>query len=300
MVDQLIRATAADNGIRAVGVITTDLTQVARDRHKLSYVATAALGRAMAGALLLASSMKQPQARLTLRVKGSGPMRGLYADAGLNGTVRGYVDEPELELPPTETGRLDVGGAIGLPGYLNIVRDIGFGDPFNSTTELISGEIGEDLTYYLATSEQTPSALMLGVFADDQGVEAAGGLLVQIMPKASTDEKLVSLLESRISSLQSFSSLLRSGQTLPEILEDLLGDLGLEILPDVQPVKFYCPCSRERVRSALQLLGEADLEEMIATDETAEANCKFCNEDYRIPPSELKTILSQLQRSTAL
>ncbi len=120
------------------------------------------------------------------------------------------------------------------------------------------------------------------------------------MPKASTDEKLVSLLESRISSLQSFSSLLRSGQTLPEILEDLLGDLGLEILPDVQPVKFYCPCSRERVRSALQLLGEADLEEMIATDETAEANCKFCNEDYRIPPSELKTILSQLQRSTAL
>lgn len=295
MVDQLIRATAADNGIRAVGVITTQLTQEARERHHLSYVATAALGRSMAGALLLGSSMKQPQSRVTMRIKGNGPMKGLYADAGLDGTVRGYVDAPEVELPLNLYGKLDVGGAIGDVGFLNVVRDIGFGEPYTSTTELISGEIGDDLTYYLATSEQTPSALMLGVFVDEQQVQAAGGLLVQIMPKASTDEALVSLLESRIAGLQSFSALLRSGKTLPMIFEDLLGDLGLEFLGEPQPVWFHCPCTKERVSNAIPLLGESDLADMIAKGETAEANCHFCNETYLIPPDELRTILAQMR-----
>jgi molecular chaperone Hsp33 len=295
MTDQLIRATAANNGIRAVGVITTKLTQEARERHELSYVATAALGRSMAGALLLASSMKQPQARVTMRIKGNGPMKGLYADAGLNGTVRGYVNDPQVELPLNLEGKLDVGGAIGNVGYLNIIRDIGYGEPHSSTTELISGEIGEDLTYYLATSEQTPSALMLGVFVEEKHVEAAGGLLIQIMPKAATDEALVSLLESRISGLQSFSSLLRSGKTLPMIFEELLGDLGLDIFPDVLPVRFHCPCTRDRVTAALPLLGESDLADMISREETAEANCHFCNETYRVLPLELREILSQMR-----
>ena len=295
MVDQLIRATAADNGIRAVGVITTQLTQEARKRHHLSYVATAALGRSMAGALLLGSSMKQPQSRVTMRIKGDGPMKGLYADAGLDGTVRGYVDAPEVELPLNLYGKLDVGGAIGDVGFLNVVRDIGFGEPYTSTTELISGEIGDDLTYYLATSEQTPSALMLGVFVDEQQVQAAGGLLVQIMPKASTDEALVSLLESRIAGLQSFSALLRSGKTLPMILEDLLGDLDLAFLGEPQPVRFHCPCTLERVSNAIPLLGESDLADMIAKGETAEANCHFCNETYLIPPEDLRTILAQMR-----
>ena len=295
MADQLIRATAADNGIRAVGVITTQLTQEARERHGLSYVATAALGRSMAGALLLASSMKQPQARVTLRVKGNGPMKGLYADAGLNGTVRGYVDDHAIELPLNLQGKLDVGGAIGNVGYLNVLRDIGYGQPHSSTTELISGEIGEDLTYYLATSEQTPSALMLGVFVEEKSVEAAGGLLIQIMPKASIDEALVSLLESRISGLQSFSTLLRSGKTLPIILEELLGDLGLDIFPEVQPVRFSCPCTRDRVTAAIPLLGESDLADMISQQETAEATCHFCNETYYVDPMELRQILAQMR-----
>lgn len=295
MADQLIRATAADNGIRAVGVITTQLTQEARERHGLSYVATAALGRSMAGALLLASSMKQPQARVTLRVKGNGPMKGLYVDAGLNGTVRGYVDDHTIELPLNLQGKLDVGGAIGNVGYLNVLRDIGYGQPHSSTTELISGEIGEDLTYYLATSEQTPSALMLGVFVEEKSVEAAGGLLIQIMPKASIDEALVSLLESRISGLQSFSSLLRSGKTLPIIFEELLGDLGLDIFPEVQPVRFYCPCTRDRVTAAVPLLGESDLADMIFRQETAEATCHFCNETYYVDLLELRQILAQMR-----
>ena len=295
MADQLIRATAADNGIRAVGVITTQLTQEARERHGLSYVATAALGRSMAGALLLASSMKQPQARVTLRVKGNGPMKGIYVDAGLNGTVRGYVDDHTVELPLNLEGKLDVGGAIGNVGYLNVIRDIGYGQPHSSTTELISGEIGEDLTYYLATSEQTPSALMLGVFVEKESVEAAGGLLIQIMPKASIDEALVSLLESRISGLQSFSTLLRSGKTLPIIFEELLGDLGLNIFPEVQPVRFYCPCTRDRVTAAIPLLGESDLADMISQQETAEATCHFCNETYYVDPMELREILAQVR-----
>ena len=295
MADQLIRATAADNGIRAVGVITTQLTQEARERHGLSYVATAALGRSMAGALLLGSSMKQPQARVTLRVKGNGPMKGLYADAGRNGTVRGYVDDHTVELPLNLEGKLDVGGAIGSLGYLNVIRDIGYGQPYSSTTELISGEIGEDLTYYLATSEQTPSALMLGVFVEEKSVEAAGGLLIQIMPKASIDEALVSLLESRISGLQSFSTLLRSGKTLPIIFEELLGDLGLNIFPEVQPVRFDCPCTRDRVTAAIPLLGESDLADMISRQETAEATCHFCNETYYVDPMELREILAQMR-----
>ena len=177
MADQLIRATAADGGIRVVGVTTTRLTEVARQRHDLSYVATAALGRAMTAGLLLVSSMKQPQSRVNIRVKGSGPLGGLMVDAGLDGTVRGYVEKPQVELPPTENGKLDVGAAIGKEGYLYVIRDIGRGYPYSSTVELVSGEIGDDLTQYLATSEQTPSALVLGVFVGADGVEVAGGFV---------------------------------------------------------------------------------------------------------------------------
>ncbi|MEM1310291.1 MAG: Hsp33 family molecular chaperone HslO, partial [Cyanobacteria bacterium P01_H01_bin.153] len=146
MADQLLRATAADGGIRIVGTITTDLVEEARQRHQLTYVGTAALGRAMSAGLLLVSSMKRAESRINLRIKGDGPMGGVMVDAGLNGNVRGYVDDPTVELPPTATGKLNVGGAIGRQGYLYVVRDVGYGQPYSSTVELISGEIGEDLT----------------------------------------------------------------------------------------------------------------------------------------------------------
>jgi molecular chaperone Hsp33 len=294
MADQLIRATAADNGIRAVGVITTRLTEEARQRHQLSYVATAALGRTMAAGLLLASSMKPEQSRVNIRVKGNGPLSTIFVDAGLDGTVRGYVTNPAVELPPKPNGKLDVGAAVGNQGYLYVVRDIGHGYPYSSTVEIVSGEIGEDMAHYLVTSEQTPSALVLGVFVDAQGVSAAGGLLIQVLPKAARDEALVTTLESRISKLQGFTPLLKAGKTLTEMLEHLLGDMGLNILPQRQLVRFQCKCSMDRMLGAIKLLGKSELKDMIAEDNGAEATCDFCGEIYQATSDQLEQLVSDM------
>lgn len=295
MADQLIRATAADGGIRAVGVITTRLTDEARQRHKLSYVATAALGRTMSAGLLFASSMKRAESRVNIRIKGNGPLGGILVDARLDGTVRGYVENPDVELPPNANGKLDVGGAVGHDGYLYVIRDVGYGYPYSSTVELVSGEIGDDLTHYLVTSEQTPSALILGVFVDATGVTAAGGLLIQVLPKAARDEALVELLESRLATLTSFTNLLRAGKTLPEMLEQVLGDLGLEILPEVQLVRFHCGCSRERALGALKLFSQAELQDMIEQDKGAEATCDFCSTVYRASEADLAELLADVR-----
>ena len=295
MADKLIRATAADNGIRAVGVITTRLTEEARQRHNLSYVATAALGRTMTAGLLLVSSMKKAESRVNIRFEGNGPLGSILIDAGLDGTVRGYVQNPEVELPPNDKGKLDVGGAVGKDGYLYVIRDIGHGYPYSSTVELISGEVGEDIANYLVTSEQTPSALLLGVFVGADGVTAAGGLLLQVLPKAARDESLVALLESRLSKLSGFTPLLRAGKSLNDIMEDMLGDLDLAIMPESQLVRFSCRCSFDRVLGALKLLGEAELQDMIEKDEGAEATCQFCNEVYQATELELSQIINDLK-----
>ena len=295
MADRLIRATAADGGIRAVGVITTKLTEEARKRHELSYVATAALGRTMSAGLLLASSMKRPDSRVNIRIKGNGPLAGILVDAGLDGTVRGYVGNPAIELPPNDRGKLDVGGAVGSEGYLYVVRDVGYGYPYSSTVELMSGEIGDDLSHYLATSEQTPSALVLGVFVGATGVTAAGGLLIQVLPKAARDEGLVQTLESRIAALAGFTPLLQAGKTLPQIFEQLLGDMNLEIFPESQLVRFHCGCSFDRVLGALKILGEAELQDMIAKDDGAEATCHFCGQVYKASSNQLEQLILDLR-----
>ncbi|MGD1804327.1 Hsp33 family molecular chaperone HslO [Dapis sp. BLCC M126] len=296
MADQLIRATAAEGGIRAVGAITTRLTEEARQRHKLSWVASAALGRTMTAGLLLASSMKTPQSRVNISVQGNGPLGTVLVDAGLDGTVRGYVENPTIELSPNQIGKLDVGKAVGNQGYLYVVRDIGHGYPYSSTVELVSGEIGDDITHYLVTSEQTPSALVLGVFVDTEGIQAAGGLLLQVMPKAAIDEELVQTLESRIASLSGFTPLLRSGKTLPEIFQQLLGDMGLNILPERQIVRFNCDCSFERVLGALKMFGIEELKDMIEKDKGAEAICEFCGEVYQASQQDLTQLIQDLQQ----
>jgi molecular chaperone Hsp33 len=295
MADRLIRATAADGGIRAVGVITNRLTEEARQKHKLSYVATAALGRAMSSGLLLASSMKQEGSRVNLRIKGNGPMGGLFVDAGLDGTVRGYVDHPSVELPPNEKGKLDVGGAIGKEGFLYAIRDVGYGYPYSSTVELVSGEVGDDVAHYLVTSEQTPSALLVGVFVGAEGVTASGGLLLQILPKAARDEFLVELLESRVSKLSGFTPMLLAGKTLPEMFTELLGDLELVIHPETQMVRFHCGCTYNRVLGALKLLGQVELQDMIEKDNGAEATCQFCGKVYQASSEELAQLIEDLR-----
>lgn len=296
MADQLIRATAAEDGIKAIGIITTNLTEEARQKHGLSYVATAALGRAMSSGLLLASSMKRNGSRVNIRIKGDGPLGGLLVDAGLDGTVRGYVQNPSAELPPNAQGKLDVGGAIGNNGYLYVVRDIGYGYPYSSTVELVSGEVGEDIAHYLVTSEQIPSALLVGVFVGAEGVTAAGGILLQVMPKAARDEKLITLLESRIAGLASFTTLLRDGKSLPEILKLLLGDLGLTIFPEIQLVRFNCGCSFERMLGALKILGVSELQDMIEKDKGAEATCQFCSHVYNADISDLEQLIFNLNQ----
>ncbi|KGF71797.1 molecular chaperone Hsp33 [Neosynechococcus sphagnicola sy1] len=295
MADQLLRATAVAGGIRAVGVISTRLVQEARQRHRLSYVATAALGRTMTAGLLLVSSMKRPDSRVNIRIKGNGPLGGVLVDAGLDGTVRGYVDHPDVELPPNAKGKLDVGGAVGSQGFLYVIRDVGYGYPYSGTVELVSGEIGEDMAHYLAVSEQTPSALVLGVLVEPDQVVASGGLLIQVMPKAAQDQDLVETLESRVSQLSGFTPLMKAGKTLPQIFAQLLGDMGLEILPEVQLVRFHCGCSFERMLGALKLLGVEELQDMMEKDNGAEATCHFCNQVYQASREQLAELVQALQ-----
>ncbi|MFM7470123.1 MAG: Hsp33 family molecular chaperone HslO [Nodosilinea sp.] len=295
MVDQLMRATAADGGIRVVGVVTTRLTEVARQRHGLSDVATAALGRTMAAGLLLASSMKRSPSRVNIRIRGNGPLGTMVVDAGLDGTVRGYVDNPGVELPLSPLGKPDVGAAVGSQGYVYVGRDVGYGYPYSSTIDLVSGEIGEDITHYLATSEQIPSALVLGVFMGANGVEAAGGLLLQILPRAAEDQEIVATLESRFASMGGFTPLIRANKTLPQIFQDLLGDMDLDLLSGSQMVQFHCPCSLDRMMAALQILGEAELKDMLEKDKGAEATCHFCNQVYRINIDQLTQVIQDLR-----
>lgn len=295
MADQLVRATAADGGIRAVGLISTQLTEEARRRHNMSAVATAALGRTMSAGLLLSSSMKKAGSRINIRINGDGPLGVVFADAGLDGTVRGYVSNPHIELPTNDKGKLDVGKAVGRNGFVYVVKDTGYEYPYSSTVELVSGEVGDDLTHYLVSSEQTPSALLLGVFVNKAGVAAAGGLLLQVLPKAAQDASLVELLDSRVSTLTGFTPLLRQGKSLAQILQDLLGDLGLDIFPETQLVRFQCRCSFDRVLGALKMLGEAELKDMIDKDDGAEATCHFCSQVYQADRHQLAQIIEDLR-----
>jgi molecular chaperone Hsp33 len=293
MADHLIRATAAEGNLRAVALMSTQLVEEARQRHQLSYVASAALGRAMSAGLLLASGMKRLEARVNLQFMGGGPLGKVWVDAGADGTVRGYVQNPAVELPPNAIGKLDVGGAVGAQGTLHVIRDLGYGYPYSGTVELVSGEIGDDVTQYLASSEQTPSAVLLGVFVDGNGVQAAGGLLLQVMPGAPAD--LIVEIEAKLSGLSGFTPLLRAGKGLREILADFLDDWDLAIAPETHMIRFHCPCSEERMLRALRLLGEVELRDMIVTDGGAEATCHFCNEVYRVGTPELQQLVDELQ-----
>lgn len=290
MADYIIRGTAADGQIRAFAATTRDLVEHARAAHNTSPVATAALGRLLTAGGMMGSMMKGPDDILTIKIQGDGPIQGLTVTADSKGNVKGYAFNPEVMLPPNAQGKLDVGGALGV-GVLSVIQDIGLKEPYVGQTILISGEIAEDLTYYYATSEQTPSSVALGVLMNkDNTVRQAGGFIIQLLPGAS--EEIISSLEKKLGEMASITTLLDQGMTPEMILEYLLGEFGLEIM-DSMETKFYCNCDKARVEKALISLGRRELQSMIDDGKPVELNCHFCNSSYTFEVDELKELLKK-------
>lgn len=291
--DYMIRATAADGQIRAFGATTRELVEYARNAHNTSPVATAALGRLLTAGAMMGSMMKGKDDILTLRIEGDGPIEGLTVTADSLGRVKGYAFNPSVMLPPNAQGKLDVGGALGI-GVLNVIKDIGLKEPYVGQTILISGEIAEDLTYYYATSEQTPSSVALGVLMNkDNTVRQAGGFIIQLLPGAS--DEIIDSLEKKLAAIEPVTSMLDKDMTPEMILEEILGEFQLEIL-DRMPTEFYCNCDKERVEKALISIGRKELQEMIDEGKTIEVNCHFCNKNYAFTVEELKELYEKAVR----
>ncbi len=292
MNDYIVRATAADAQIRAFAAVTTVLTEEARTRHQTSPVATAALGRLLTGGVMMGSMMKNPEDVLTLQVKCGGPIGGLTVTADARGHVKGYVNNPEVMLPP-KNGKLDVGGALG-QGILNVIKDMGLKEPYSGQTILQTGEIAEDLTYYFAASEQVPSSVGLGVLMNrDNTVHCAGGFIVQVMP--FVEESVLRQLEENIAGMKSVTAMLDGGHSPEEMLLQVLSGMEVEIT-DTMPAVFDCSCSRERIEKAIISIGKKEIEAMIADEKPIEVKCHFCNTAYEFTVEELKEILEKCSR----
>lgn len=290
--DYMVRAVAADAQIRAFAITTADLTEKARQAHNTSPIATAALGRAMSGALMMAEMLKGPRDLLTIQIDGDGPMQGLVVTADNHGCVKGYVKNPNVILPPNAQGHLNVGGAIG-KGTLTVIRDMNLKDPYIGQIPLVTGEIAEDLTAYYAQSEQIPSAVGLGVLMNRENtVRRAGGFVVQLMPFA--DDEVIARLEENIRGISSVTSILEEGNTPEHLLETVLAGFEPEITSR-EDVRFYCNCSKQRFERGLILLGKDELEDIIAEGRDIELKCQFCNSTYRFTAGEVRGLLARTQ-----
>lgn len=293
MEDYIVRGTAADNQIRVFAATTRALVEEARKAHNTSPVATAALGRLLTGGVMMGSMMKGDKDLLTLQIQCNGPIKGLTVTADSQGNVKGYAYNPNVMLPPSDKGKLDVGKALDL-GVLSVIKDMGLKEPYMGQTQLVSGEIAEDLTYYFATSEQVPSAVALGVLMNkDNTVKRAGGFIIQLMPFA--EDGLAEKLEEKLKNMEPITALLEKGMTPEDIIDCVLGEFGVEIM-DTLPAQFYCNCTKERVEKAIVSVGAKELNEMIQEGKPIEVNCHFCNKNYTFSIEELKEILRKSKR----
>lgn len=289
MKDYIVRATAADSQVRAFAITAGELVEEARRRHNTSPVATAALGRLLAGGAMMGSMMKNDTDMLTVKVRGNGPLGGITVTADSKANVKGYVENPDVMLPP-KNGKLDVGGAVGI-GIMQVIKDMGLKEPYVGDTMLVTSEIAEDLTYYFASSEQVPSSVGLGVLMErDNTVKCAGGFIIQMMPFAT--EETIAQIEENLKRVTSVTELLDRGFTPERILEELLGNVGLEIT-DTMPAKFACNCSKERVEKAVVSIGRKDIREMIDEGKDIEVKCHFCNSAYNYTVEDLKRMIKR-------
>lgn len=288
MSDYIVRGHAAGGTVRAFAADTTATASEAMERHFTYPVVTAALGRLLTAGAMMGSMMKGEDDLITLTVKGDGPIGNITVTADSHGNVKGFAGNPQVEVPDKFAGKLDVGTAVG-SGTLSVVMDLGLSDPYNGTVELQTGEIADDLAYYFTVSEQTPSAVGLGVMIDtDASVKHSGGFIIQMMPDVS--EETISAVESKLADLKPVTSMMEDGMTPEMILEHILGDLDLEIT-ERSDVRFHCNCSKERVSEALATLKPSDIQEMVDDGETIEVKCFFCNTAYNFTVDELKEML---------
>lgn len=288
MGDYIVRATAAEGQIRAFSINSRMIVETARRKHDTSPVVTAALGRLLTAGAMMGVMMKGEEDLLTLQISCSGPVKGLTVTADSRGNVKGYAEVPQVMLPPNAKGKLDVGGALDL-GVLSVIKDLGMKEPYVGQTELKTGEIGDDLTYYFASSEQIPSSVGLGVLMNrDNTVKQAGGFIIQLMPFAS--EEVIDRLEKKLKAMESVTAYLDRGCTPEQLLEEIIGEFQVEFLERTE-TSFFCNCSKERVEKAISGIGRKELNEMVQEGKPIEVKCHFCNTAYEFTVEDLKTII---------
>lgn len=290
MKDYLVKALGYNGQVRAYAVSTTELVGEGQRRHNTWPTASAALGRALTAGVMMGAMLKGDE-KLTIKIEGGGPIGVILVDSNAKGEVRGYVTNPHVHFDLNEHGKLDVRKAVGTDGMLSIVKDIGLRDYFTGQVPLVSGELGEDFTYYFATSEQVPSSVGVGVLVNpDHTIQAAGGFIIQLMP--GTEDETITEIEHHLQTIPPVSKMIQMGLTPEEILAQLLGEGNVQLLEKL-PVVFECPCSRERISNALISLGENEIKDIIETDGKAEAQCHFCNEKYHFSKEDLEELAEE-------
>lgn len=294
MKDKIVRGIAKDGMVRVIGGITTNLVNEGTSMHECTPVASAAFGRMLTAGVLIGTTLKSEKEVVTLKIDGGNCAKGITVTAHSDASVKGFIGNPFIDLPLNDKGKLDVGGAIGTDGILYVIKDLGLKNPYVGQVPIQTGEVAEDLTYYFTVSEQTPSAVSLGVLVDrDLSIKAAGGFIIQMMPDA--DPLLADLLMYRLEEIPSITTMIDDGKTVEEILELIFEDMDLEILESIEP-KYVCDCSIDRIEKALISIGEKDLQEIYDDGKEEEVVCHFCNKKYKFTNEDIKKLLDSAKK----